>query len=374
MKGYYICENSNTRFAGVDKKIDNQIKALCKFFEVYKVGIEKTRTNIVKSIVWRMPFGSFGRDYSKAYDEIKNPDFIYIRKPPIDKKFLEFLKELYEKHRKCLILLEVPTYPYGKELLLNLTMAPFYFKDLCYRRKINKYVDRVITFSNDKSIFGIPTIKTRNGIIVDDIPMICSLKEDKQIHLLAVAKIQFYAGYDRVIRGLNQYKKNGGSRIDVSIVGDGSEKEKLVHLSEQFGLSDIIKFYPPIYGEKLDKMYEMADATLEVFGWHRTGVKVSSTLKSRESLAKGLPIVTGSKLDICMDMGITPEFICEFPPDDSDIDFFRVEEFYDKLMKNRDRISLAKEIRKYAKNMIDMSVTMQPVIEYIKSGKKEQLQ
>lgn len=174
-RGYYICYKTNTEFLGVNKKIDNQIKVLNTVCDCRKIAIPKEEKNVIKSILWRMPFGSFGRKYEYAFDMIRQhgePDFLYIRFGPLDRKFLQFLKELRKRYGSAKILMEIPTYPYRGELLHSVTMVPFYFKDIFYRGQLKRYIDRIVTLTDDRIIYGIPTIPIMNGVIVDDIPIV----------------------------------------------------------------------------------------------------------------------------------------------------------------------------------------------------------
>ena len=173
--GYYIYYETNTDFVGVKKKIDNQIAVLNTQFDCKKIVVPREKKNIFKSILWRLPFGSFGRTYEYALGVIEKngtPDFLYIRFVPLDRKFISFLEELRRRYSSAKIMIEIATFPYKQELLHNITMLPFYFKDIFYRRRLKRCVDRIVTFTDDRSIYEIPTIHIMNGIIVDDIPMV----------------------------------------------------------------------------------------------------------------------------------------------------------------------------------------------------------
>lgn len=173
--GYYIYFGTATEFLGVQKKIDNQVKILNTVCDCRKIVVPREETDVIKSIMWRMPFGSFGRRYEHAFDQIQingEPDFLYIRFVPLDRKFIRFLEELRKRYSSAKIMLEIPTYPYKGELLHNLAMVPFYFKDIFYRGQLKRYVDRIVTLTDDRVIFGISAIHIMNGIIVDDIPMV----------------------------------------------------------------------------------------------------------------------------------------------------------------------------------------------------------
>jgi hypothetical protein len=107
----------------------------------------------------------------------------------------------------------------------------------------------------------------------------------------------------------------------------------------------------------------MADMTLVDFGAYRQGIYVTSALKSRESLAKGLPMVTACKIDVCEKIPF--EYVLEYPNDGSDVDIFKIEKFYDEKIKVKGKLNVASEIRQYAKDNVEMSKTFKPVIDYI---------
>ena len=65
-RGIYIHVGSDTVYSGVNKKIQNQIKIFSSHFEMKEIIIRKSPTNPIKSIGYRLPFGSFGREYEAA--------------------------------------------------------------------------------------------------------------------------------------------------------------------------------------------------------------------------------------------------------------------------------------------------------------------
>ena len=70
------------------------------------------------------------------------------------------------------IALEIPTYPYDAEF----AQSPFVRRlklriDRTFRRRMARWVDRIVTFSDDPEIFGRPTIRISNGIDFRSIPL-----------------------------------------------------------------------------------------------------------------------------------------------------------------------------------------------------------
>lgn len=366
-RGYYICYATGTDFSGVEKKIENQTKIFQNYFEFEKIIIAKKKTNFLKSIMWRMPFGSFGRKYEKAFEEIHCPDFIYIRHVAADRNYLNFIKEIRERYPNVELILEVPTYPYGRELLGDFSMFPFYYKDIWYRRRLRKYVDKVVTFSDAKHIFGISTIQTINGIIVDSItPIEPCKKEGKDINLLAVAMFQKYHGYERIIKGLAAYYnevKDQPRNIILHMVGNGPEKDYYEKLVKKLKMEEHVKFWGSKKGKELDSIYNLVDIAVSSLGLYKLKINLLSALKTREYLAKGLPMITGCKVDV---LHHDFPYYLEYKNDDSIIDIKRVIDFYDEVYcQGRDRNAVIAEIRQFAKEKVDMQIAMKPIVEYL---------
>jgi glycosyltransferase involved in cell wall biosynthesis len=364
-KGYYIYYTTTTEFLGVDRKISDQIKVFNNISNCKKVMVEREKFSIIKSIIWRMPFGSFGRDYDKAMEDIIDPDYIYIRFVPIDRSFLNFIKRLRISHPTCKIILEIATYPYSKELIYDITMFPFYFKDRFYNKGLKRYVDKIVTFSDDNEIFGIPTIKIINGIDVASVKCLKhNMEKDSTIRLLAVAKLQKSHGYERVISGLKKYyEDNHSKRVEVHIVGDGTELDYYKNLVKEYKLEDYVVFYGAKVGDELDAIYDLADIGLSCFGLYKRGINKISALKVGEYLSKGLPVVSGGYEAAFKD---DKKYYLEFPNDNTPVDISKIVEFYNSIYENVESLNqVHEEIREYAKNTIDVSITMKPIVDYL---------
>ena len=118
LKGYYLVPGSDTKYAGVDKKIENQLKIFNKFYNCEKLVLHKEKKSVFKKVLMRLPFGSFCRTYNEALDRIsRETGFLYLRQAPFDRKYIDFLKNLRNKCPEAKIIIEIPTYPYDKEYL-----------------------------------------------------------------------------------------------------------------------------------------------------------------------------------------------------------------------------------------------------------------
>ena len=212
-----------------------------------------------------------------------------------------------------------------------------------------------------------------NGIDIESFKPVSGSREYdyEHIYLIAVAFLMRHHGYERVIEGLNDYyKKERKRKVFVNIIGDGKEKRKYEHLVRKYNLSDYVKLLNPMYGDELETMYNNADAGLAGFGFYKDGVEQVGTLKTREYLAKGLPVILGTKDRLFDTEGYNYGLL--FPNDTSPIDIESVIVFLDKLYLNKNKSHVINHIREFAKRNIDNTVTLAPIIKYIDSDSKTQ--
>jgi hypothetical protein len=342
-----------------------------KSLEATLIQQPELERNILARLVGLLPWVSNKYDYDELLNKIDSPDFIYTRYNSSDKAYIKFLCSLKTIYPESRILIEFPTYPYDKELLSPKGIC-FLLKDKIYRKQLKNYTDRIVVISNDENeIFGIPTIKTINGIDVSTIKKLDPIfHKDDEIHLIAVAMFQEYHGYERIIKGLAEYYNNSGivnkRSVFLHMVGDGPEKNNYVQLVEKLRLKEKVIFYGSKIGDELDGIYNRADIAISSLGLYKLGINNLSALKTREYLAKGLPMVTGCNVDVLTNK--FPYYI-EFDNDSSAIKIERIVEFYDSIYSSADRNNVIDNIRKFAEENVDIRKVMQPLVEYINSDK-----
>jgi hypothetical protein len=366
LNGIYIVSfpiNVSDAGKGVEKKISAHLNIFKKNgFPVELYSLYKPRS-ILRKICNKFFYNSFCTDLPSNFFEY---DFYYFRKFNFSFPVLKLLKKLHDK--KKIIVLEIPTYPYDLEVKNNPKALLSYYIDKIVRKKIANYVDTVITFSNEDKIFNIKTIKTYNGILCSEIPIHTLTKKENIINIIIVAQFAFWNGYDRLIEGMNNYYKTSSSTIvNVFFIGDGNELENYKKLVLEYNLSAYISFMGFLSGKKLDEVFDKADIGVCSLANHRRNVYFSSDLKTSEYLARGLPLVSSAKIDII------PE---EFPyclyvsEDDAPIDINEIIQFHEKVYSHKTPNAIISEIRKFAEKTCDMSITMKPVIDYLKAAEK----
>ena len=295
------------------------------------------------------------------YIHFANPFFIY------------FLKKLKKNGVK--ILLEIPTYPYDQEYKdLKFTSRIVLLIERLSRNKFKKYVTRVVTVTPHSTIFGIPAIEISNGIDPNSINMIQKNKTGSDIHLIGVASMGYWHGYDRVIEGLHNYYYTGEqnkAKVFFHIAGDSSNQESIRYkeLVKKYNLSKYVIFYGKKSGEELDMIFNGADIAVGSLGCHRIAIKNAKPLKNREYCARGLPFFY-SDIDVDFE---DRDFILKVPANDEPVNIEAIVNFV------RDNTFDAAKIRNYALENLtwdkqfekvllevfaNFKTTSQPILEY----------
>lgn len=363
MKGVYIYHSDSKEelskdSVGVLKKIFSQYEVLrknvCEDFDIFCINVQTSKNK------FHSFFSHLFLKHCLDLSQIKDIafDFVYIRRFfIINKSTLFMLKKIKKINPSCKILLEIPTYPYDKEYTGFVNKVALLI-DKIYRKKIYRYIDRIVTLTNDKEIFGCKTLKFTNGVDCSSIPVCKKVNFDKNhINLIAVAQFSFWHGYERVIEGLSKYKNNN---VFLHLVGNGDELEKYKLLVKKYSLENQVIFYGPLSGDELTAVFDIADVALCSLACHKKNIKLSAELKSREYLCRGLPIITSTKIDILSD---DFKYCYRVSEDDSPIDIEEVVDYVNGLYKD-DRSFVAKEVRTFAEENCSMEKAIDSVIRF----------
>lgn len=367
--GYYIqtyFENtSEAMLSGINQKIQMQMAQMERTGCSVILKVRKLSSSLIKKVLYRLPFL---RPYPKYFldTSFHDCDFIYIRYICADAQFISFLKRIKKENTHCKILIEMPSYPYDSELKSSWSNRSIYWRDIYYRKKLHRYVDAAVIFVQASNVFHMPTICTINGIDVDAIVPRRVRTLDDSLHVLGIANLAFWHGYDRFIAGLGEYYRNGGTKnIVFHIAGDTNSKagKQCMALCHVHQVCDHVVFYGGMQGKALDALYDQCDIGIEVLGGHRKDIFVSSSLKSREFLAKGLPMLTSCRIDI---LSADYSYLLSVPADESPVDIDRLLHFVQNIYPTQQAAEeAAKQIRMFAKEHCDISQTMRPITEWL---------
>jgi glycosyltransferase involved in cell wall biosynthesis len=362
MKGYYVVDLSfpllDNSTNGVSRKIFDQLKILringikIELVNLYNSGLI---FNLLKRISCKVLVKNVPEDFYFA-------DFYYFRYWRSSFALIKLFSKIKKINKMAKILLEMPTYPYENEAKTLLSKLNILI-DKLLRGKLEKYVNRIVTFSKDDEIFSVPTIKIKNGIDCSVIPIHREKKYQNEIHIIALAQFTWWHGYDRLIKGVNEYYKNEiNCNVYLHLVGDGTELAEYNRLIIQNNLSKYIRFYGVLSGDKLSEVFNESDIAVCSLGAHRKGLYLSSELKSREYLARGFPMVSSAKIDVLPD---NYQYCLYVPEDEEPINIQKIVAYYQELLRCQDVKEIIHNIRRFAEDNCDISKTIAPVIEYL---------
>lgn len=365
MKGYYLfapveksCVGPQS---GVERKVRSQHKALSQYLDCELVILEPVRytQTPAERILRRLPFTAAWRRWA-YHGEFDGADFLYIRQVYHDHSFVRYLRSIRRRNPGIKIIYEVPTWPYDTENTGGASSLPFRLKERNNRLKAARYMDRIVTFYGQEFIWGVPCLKLINGFDFSTV----TLPErtlDGTVQILSVAANAFWHGYDRMLEGLHRYYEIGGTEnIHYHLVGD--ILPEYAELVEKYRLQDHVTLHGRLYGPALEALYRQCTLGIDILGGHRKDYPVSSTLKSREYGAWGLPLVTSSPVDY-MEKDCPWQLIV--PYDDSPVDIPELLRFWHGIYDDADPGAVSTAIRSFSQGKCDMSVTLEPVVRYL---------
>ena len=251
---------------------------------------------------------------------------------------VRFFRDLKEAGIKSVM--EIPTYPYDQEFqgfsrIERLQLCI----DQLYRRKLARQLEAIVTFTSEQLIFGQRTINISNGVDFDSMPLHQRVDTSRELHLIGVAEVHFWHGYDRLIAGLGEYYRAASATqvkpVYFHIVGGVWKTE--MHNSEhapgfaeliaKYGLQDKVIFHDQLFGEALNAVFEQSAFAIGSLARHRSGISDIKTLKNREYASRGLPFVY-SENDSDFDH---QPYVLKVPADESPVDVARIVAFEEQL-------------------------------------------
>lgn len=339
LKVLFFVFHGFSAYNGISKKIWGQVNGLkqngaevilCSYtvkangHRVWKVNddiLVDLGTGTCAKIRKRIDYRAISRYVSE-----NNFSLIYIRSDHNANPFtINLIKSMRQSGAP--VVMEIPTYPYDQEYD-TFKMKIDLFVDRLFRRQLAEHLNALVTFSDFEIIFGRPTLQISNGIDFASIPIRRPVsKSNKEIHLLAVAEIHYWHGFDRLVHGLSIYKReHPSSQVFFHLVGELSgdrERQEILVPLQQYGLEQEVILHGALWGESLDHLFDLADFAIGSLGRHRTGIDVIRTLKNREYAARGIPFMY-SESDPDFDHRA---YVIKATPDESPIDIKQILNF-----------------------------------------------
>lgn len=285
-----------------------------------------------------------------------------------------WLIHLFKRLKKAGIhaVTEIPTYPYDAEFVgfpfltrLNLKI------DQLFRNKLSAQMDAIVTFSDAKEIFGQRTICISNGVDLDSIPLHAPVTYSSSLHLIGVAEVHYWHGYDRLIAGIGEYYRQrltaNSKHPDVyfHIVGgvgtsemyDSTHAPGFHELMEKYGIQNRIIMHGQLFGDALTEIFNQCQFAIGSLGRHRSGITNIKTLKNREYATRGIPFIY-SEQDSDFDH---QPYVLKAPADESPINIPQLIDFVGNIQMS------PTDIRKSVEHL-SWKIQMQRVITEVKAG------
>ena len=376
MKILFLVYHGFSEVSGISKKIHYQVKGLrengyevhlCYYdFDTNGHRCRYVDDKVIKDYGTGALAGLRQRiDFDCIYDYCRDNgiQFVYARCFQNASPFLiRFFKKLKKLGIKAVT--EIPTYPYDQEFVGFPFMTRMNLKvDQLFRRNLYRQMNAVVTFSDADTIFGQRTIRISNGVDMDSIPLHnFQPSEDGSIHLIGVAEVHYWHGFDRLIAGLGEYYRNTPNPRDIyfHIVGGvwKSEMYDSIHapgfseLMDKYGIRNRVIFHDQLFGEELNNVFNQCCFAIGSLARHRSGITVIKTLKNREYATRGIPFIYS---EIDSDFEDKP-YIIKALPDESPIDVQQIVDFIESHHFN------PSEIRKTVENLT-WKIQMKRVID-----------
>lgn len=288
-------------------------------------------------------------------------DIFYVRYMP----FFSFSLRTFNKFKRVggKLIIEIPSYPIEKELKrekVSLRKLILYYNRF-WATQIFKKVD-LLAVCGEKiqgEAYGRKAINIYNGIDVDRLTMRKPIYDKENVHVLLLASMCYWHGYERVIEGMRDYTLSQNVQIHfVGNDGDGSLAE-WKSLVEKYGLERYFVFHGALYDEQLDEMINLCDIGISTIGMHKKDGSNASSLKDREYMGRGLPF-------LCSDgtasyVGIEKAVL--YVSDDANpINMEQVVQF---ALEKRKDVGIIEEMRTYARNHMSWIKEFQNVMNAV---------
>jgi len=384
MKILFLVYHGFSEFSGISKKIHYQVKGLrenghdvrlcyygfaanghrCRYVD--ETVLKDYGTGFVAGLRQRT-------DYRCIYDYcvVQGIELVYAR---CFQNANPWLIGLFRRLRCAGIhaVTEIPTYPYDAEFVGFPFMTRLNLKvDQLFRNRLSSEMDAIVTFSDAKEIFGQRTVNISNGVDFESIPLHCyhspvKSTEHEPLHLIGVAEVHYWHGYDRLIAGIGEYYRNGGRReVFFHIVGgvgpsemyDSSHAPGFTELIAKYGVGNRIVFHGQLFGDALTAVFNQSRFAIGSLARHRSGITVIKTLKNREYASRGIPFIY-SEQDSDFD---SLPYVLKASADETPIDVQRIIDFVDGFSMS------PQEIRKTVEHL-SWKIQMQTVVSAVTAG------
>jgi hypothetical protein len=351
MKVLFLVYHGFSEVSGISKKIHYQVKGLRENgHEVHLCYYDFTNDGSRCRFINDKIIKNYGKgrmaalrqrlDYSCIYDYCiaQGIEFVYARSfQNANPVLIQFFKRLRKAGIRCVT--EIPTYPYDGEFSgFPLITRIGLLMDKVFRNSLSAQMNAIVTFSDAQRIFGQRTINISNGVDFDSIPLHPYKSSDGDIHVIGVAEVHYWHGYDRMVAGLGEYyrKHKDGRKVYFHIVGgiwkgnlvDSKHAPGIQTLIDKYDIAEYVVLHGQLFGKQLDDVFDKCQFAVGSLGRHRSGITEIKTLKNREYATRGIPFIY-SETDSDFD---NKPYVLKAPADETPVDVEQMLAFIDSCL------------------------------------------
>ncbi|NOR55568.1 MAG: glycosyltransferase [Sulfurovum sp.] len=294
------------------KKVD-QYFSMGRFFELY---LRIFTFSVIEKII-----------------DLEKYDRIYLRYPMMDFSAVSFAKKygykvITQHHTKELE--EIKKLNLNKlfktsQYIMEKFLAPHFFK---YISGLTAMSDDVLAYEKERVSFKGKLHRFSNGINPRKFIMHKVPKLHDVFHLTIIASsFSPWHGLDRLIKSLMFYHDTR-YKIHLHVVGEVSNNTRLLIGKCKENENIIVLLHGKLFGQDLDEVFSTTHVACDSLAMHRLEMKESSTLKSKEYIARGIPFIY-SAFD--QDMQNIKRYLYDVKNNESLIDLQKIISFYKSL-------------------------------------------
>lgn len=296
----------------------------------------------------------------RKWVKAEKPNLVYMRVITPSWTYKRTLNAIRKNGGKVVV--EIPTYP-GKKESENSSRKGFYFVvhtvSKLFRNAYKNRVDLYALIGEKSDTYrNTPAINIENGLDVENVPMKPGFEEHEgELHIAVTAVFSYWHGYDRLIRGLTEYK--GDKKVYVHLCGksyDGTLDE-IIKIAEDAGMGDRVISHGYLDNDALNEIFKKCDVAIGSLGLHRQDIIVDTTLKLPEYTARAIPFV------FCTDSNnVDPngKYYLKLQCNEDPVDINKIINFFDGL----DKTTIQNEMRDYALSNLKWSTQFKKVVDF----------
>lgn len=302
----YITRYSLDEEFNLKKKFDGQLAAFKNLgYDVYYIAFDRENLYLihneekivygkthffVPSYLHTQFYNDLHKAAIKAIKEI-GMDIVYWRSAPLFASSCKVAETTKKTGAKLII--EIPTFPPNQEIHLNGLRKVFSMYSNHFSERFNDSIDLYVVIGDDAKgeYRGKPAVNIENGIDITNVPLRRMINDKDTIHILALASMNYWHGYERIITSLSEYK--GNQSVVIHMVGgnEGGCLPEWKELTHQLNLDNKVIFHGSMSGKELDEMFNLCDIGINSLAMYKKNFSVTMELKAREYIARGLPFV-----------------------------------------------------------------------------------